>query len=140
MNRISAIAILAIASAAACTGAGAQQQGLRANIPFNFAVGDTWMPAGEYTVTSPSSGVLVLKSGGHLAMIASTRSNDESDSGSELVFDRYDDQYFLHEVLCPNLASLNLKIARSKAEKKAREHAIEAKVPGAGEQTLVAAR
>jgi hypothetical protein len=55
------------------------------------------------------------------------------------VFDKYGDQYFLHEVLCPSVHSLNLDITASKAEKKARERAIEAKLPK-GEQTMVAAR
>jgi hypothetical protein len=140
MNRISAVALLAIASVATCAGAIAQQSGLRANIPFDFTVGNTWMPAGEYTITSPTQDVLALKSGGHIALVVSTQSYDESNSGSKLVFDKYGDQYFLHEVLCPNLVSLNLQIAPSKAEKKARERANEAKGPVSGDQIMVAAR
>jgi hypothetical protein len=140
MNRISAIALLTIASVASCTGAVAQQMALRANIPFDFTVGNTWMPAGEYTITSPTQGVLALKSSSHVALVASIQSSDESNAGSELVFDKYDDQYFLHEVLCPSLASLNLQMGRSKAEKQARERAIEAKGPVNGNQIMVAAR
>lgn len=139
MNRISAIALLATASVATCAGAMAQQPGLRANIPFDFTVGNTWMPAGEYTITSPTHEVLALKSGSHIAMVVSSQSFDQSKSGSELVFDKYGNQYFLHEVLCPHVVSLNLEIAPSKAEKRARESAIEAKLSG-GEQTMVAAR
>ena len=139
MNRISAIAILAIASVATCAGAMAQEPGLRANIPFDFTVGNTWMPAGEYTITSSTHGVLALKSGSHFASVVSSQSYDESKSGSKLVFDKYGNQYFLHEVLCPNLASMNLQIAPSKAEKRARENATEAKLPGT-DQTMVAAR
>ena len=59
------------------------------------------MPAGEYTLTSPSHGVLALTSGSHFTMIASLQGSDESKIGSKLVFDKYDDQYFLHEVLVP---------------------------------------
>jgi hypothetical protein len=140
MNRISAIAFLAIASAATCAGVIAQQPALRAKIPFGFTVGNTWMPAGEYTISSPTQQVLELKSGSHIALVVSSESHDESKAGSELVFDRYGDQYFLHEVLCPHTSSLNLKIATSKAEKRARESAIEAKVPDSGKQTMVAAR
>ena len=139
MNRFSAIALLAIASVAMCAGAIAQQPGLKANIPFDFTVGNTWMPAGEYTIASPTHEVLELKSGSHIALVVSTQSNDESKSGSKLVFDKYGNQYFLHEVLSPNHVSLNLKIAPSKAEKRARERVIEAQLPG-GEQTMVAAR
>ena len=140
MNRISAIALLAIASVATCAGAMAQQSSLRANIPFGFTVGNTWMPAGEYTVTSPNQGVLAIKSGSHIALVISITSYDRSKSGSKLVFDKYDDQYFLHQVLCPSLVSLNLQIPASKAEKRARERAIEAKGPVSRAQIMVAAR
>jgi len=140
MNRISAIALLAIASVATCTGAMAQQSGLRANVPFDFTVGNTWMPAGEYTVTSANDGILALKSGSHIALVASIKSYDQSNSGSKLVFGKYDDQYFLHQVLCPSLVSLNLQIPRSKAENRARERAIEAKGPVSRDQIMVAAR
>jgi hypothetical protein len=140
MNRISAVALLAIASVATCAGAMAQQSGLRANIPFGFTVGNTWMPAGEYTVTSPNQGVLELKSGNHIAFVASIKSYGESNSGSKLVFDKYDDQYFLHEVLCPVFSSLNLQIPASNLEKRARERSIEANGSVNRDKIMLAAR
>jgi len=140
MNRISAIALLAIASVATCADAIAQQPGLIANIPFAFTVGNTWMPAGEYTITSPSNDVLELKSASHIALVAGSQSYNQSRSGGKLVFDKYDDQYFLHEVLCPDPASLNLKVPASKTEKRARDRAIEARGPISGDQIMVAAR
>jgi hypothetical protein len=139
MNRISAITLLTLASVATCTGAIAQDPSLKANIPFDFTVGNTWMPAGEYTISSPTREVLTLKSAQHIVSIVTSQSYNESASGSKLVFDKYGDQYFLHEVLCPSVASLNLDVAPSKAEKKAHERAIEAKLPGDA-QTMVAAR
>ena len=119
MKRISALALLTIASVATCTGAIGQQSVIKANIPFDFTVGDTWMPAGEYTITSPFEEVLLLRSGGHSASIVTSKDYAESESGSKLVFDRYGNQYFLHEVLCPKVTSLNLEVAASKAEKSA---------------------
>ncbi len=139
MNRILAIFLITMASVAA-TGANAQVPALKANIPFDFTVGNTWMPAGEYTITAPIQEVLLLRTAGHSASVVSSENNAESKSGSKLVFDRYGNQYFLHEVLCPNVASLNLEVAPSKAEKNARQHATEAKLPNSGEQTMVAAR
>jgi hypothetical protein len=56
------------------------------------------------------------------------------------VFDKYGSEYFLHEVVCPNVASLNLEVAPSKAEKSARQHTIEAKLTDSGEQIMIAAR
>jgi len=141
MKRISALALLAVAAMATCAGAIAQQPALKANIPFDFTVGNTWMPAGEYTVTSPMHSIVQLRSAdlAKTATIVSSQSYNESDSGSKLVFDKYGDQYFLHRVLCPTVNSLNLNIPRGKAEKQARSHSLEAELHN-GEETMVAAK
>jgi hypothetical protein len=141
MNRISSIGLLTIASLATCTGAIAQQPALKANIPFDFRVGDTWMPAGEYTISSPQREIVQLRSAdlAKTATIVSSQSSHESDSGSELVFDKYGNQYFLHRVLCPTVSSLNLDVPQGKAEKQARSRSLEAKVHN-GEETMVAAK
>jgi hypothetical protein len=139
MNRILAIFLITMASLAA-TSANAQRPTLKANIPFDFTVGNTHMPAGEYTITSPFQEILVLRAGGQTASIVTARGYAESKSGSELVFDKYGSEYFLHEVVCPNVASLNLEVAPSKAEKSARQHTTEAKLTNSGEQIMIAAR
>jgi hypothetical protein len=141
MNRLSTITLLTIASLTTCTGAIAQDHAIKANIPFDFTVGNTWMPAGEYTISTPSRQVLELRSVdlSKSATIVSSESNDESRSGSELVFNKYGDQYFLHGVLCPTVASLNLNVPQGKAEKNARSRSLEAKLHN-GEETLVAAK
>ncbi len=139
MNRISAIALLTISSLATCTAAIAQQPTVKANIPFDFTVGNTWMPAGEYRISSPLREVVEVRSADltRTAEIASSESHIELGSGSKLVFDKYGDQYFLRHVLCPSVASLNLDIPQGKAEKNARS--LEAK-RHSGEQTMVAAK
>ena len=139
MNRISAIGLLTIASLATCTGAIAQQ--LKANIPFGFTVGNTWMPAGEYTISSPLRQVVQVRSVdlAKIATIVSSQGYNESRSGSKLVFDKYGDQYFLRRVLSSSIASLNLDIPQGKAEKTARSRSLEAKVHN-GEETMVAAK
>ena len=139
MNRISAIGLLTIASLATCTGAIAQQ--LKANIPFGFTVGNTWMPAGEYTISSPLRQVVQVRSAdlAKIATIVSPQSSNEPSSGSKLVFDKYGDQYFLRRVLSSSIASLNLDIPQGKAEKTARSRSLEAKVHN-GEETMVAAK
>jgi hypothetical protein len=141
MKRISALALLAIASMAACTGAIGQQPAIKANIPFDFTVGNNWMPAGEYTITSPLRHVVQFRSTdlAKTATIVSIQSYQESDSGSKLVFDRYGDQYFLHHILCPSSASLNLDVPQGLTAEKARSRALEARLPN-GEETLVAAK
>jgi hypothetical protein len=47
MKRLSAIALFTIVTLVAATGLVAQQPASKANIPFNFSVGDTSVPAGE---------------------------------------------------------------------------------------------
>ena len=139
MKRISAIGLLTIASLATCTGAIAQQ--LKANIPFGFTVGNTWMPAGEYTISSPLRQVVQVRSVdlAKIATIVSSQGYNESRSGSKLVFDKYGDQYFLRHVLCPSIVSLNLDVPQGKAEKRARSRSLEAKLHN-GEETMVAAK
>jgi hypothetical protein len=141
MNRISAIGLLAIASLATSTGAIAQQPTLKANIPFSFTVGNTWMPAGEYTISSPLQQVVQVRSAdlSRIATIVSSQSFNDPGSGNKLVFDKYGDQYFLRHVLCPSFASLNLDVPQGKAEKKARSRSLEAKLHN-GEETMVAAK
>jgi hypothetical protein len=141
MKRISALAMIVVGAIATCVGAVAQKPAIKANIPFNFTVGNTWMPAGEYTVTSPMHSVVQLRSTDltKIATIVSSQSYNESDSGSELVFDKYGDQYFLHRVLCPSISSLNLDVPQGKAEKKARSRSLEAKLRN-GDETLVAVK
>jgi hypothetical protein len=100
------------------------------------------MPAGEYTISTPVRDTLQLRSADRtkIATIMTVESYDESSDGSKLVFDRYGNQYFLHEVLCPTLASLNLDVPKGKNEKRIRSRALEANSNVKSEAVLVAAR
>jgi hypothetical protein len=140
MNRISTIALLAIASLASCAGAYGQDRAVKANIPFDFTVGNTWMPAGEYKISTPFDGsVIELRSMNRSAFVSviATASHAELNSKGELVFDRYGDSYYLHQVLCPTIARLNVDVPPGKSEKRARS--LEAKLHN-GAETLVAAK
>ena len=139
MKRITALALFTIASLASYTATTAQQPGMRAKIPFDFTVGNTWLPAGEYTINSPSESVVRLRNAdnGSTATVVSTHSNHYSVSVNELVFLRYGDRYFLHCVLDGSNSDMNVDIASGKAEKEARIQ--EAKLD-AGHEVLVAAR
>jgi hypothetical protein len=141
MRLISAFAVLAIGSMAACSGAMGQQPAIKANIPFDFTVGNDRMPAGEYTISSPLRQVIQFRSAdlAKVATIVSSHSYNESDSGSKLVFDKYGDQYFLHRVLCPSITSLNLDVPQGDAARRARSRSLEAKLHDAAE-ILVAAK
>ena len=89
--------------------ASAQGQSLayrvKANIPFDFTVGEKQLPAGEYSVarTIPSSGDLVLSITDHDGHTKATRLTNATvtlspKDRSVLVFHRYGDQYFLFQV------------------------------------------
>jgi hypothetical protein len=139
MKRISAICLFTLATLAATTGLFAQAPAVKANIPFNFTVGEKWLPAGEYTISSPDRYLLQIQSadGHYKEMVIATHSFAEPGASSKLVFERYGEYYFLHQISTPASTSLNLQVASSKVEKRVRTQ--EARVQ-TGEQTLVAAR
>jgi hypothetical protein len=139
MKRTSAIALLTFVTLAVATKLVAQEPAVKANIPFNFTVGDKSMPAGEYTISSPDRHLIEIKSTGgqNIELVVATQSFHESSAGSQLVFDKYGDYYFLHRILCPKISSLNLDVALGKLEKEVRTR--EAKLQ-TGKETLVAAR
>ena len=137
MKRITAIALFSIVSLATSIGAVAQQ-GMKANIPFDFTVGNTKLPAGEYSITSVEQ-VVRLRSADNssIATVVSLHSNEEPGSQSGLVFLKYGNRYFLHRVLSASISSMDLDIATGKAEKEARSQ--EARLH-TGQEVLVAAR
>jgi hypothetical protein len=108
------------------------------NIPFDFAVGQTKLPAGNYTlrrIVLPSSyDRVVIQSadgrGDTRTVMTGPNRTSEVPKQSNLVFNRYGDQYFLSQVWMAgsdtgrdlfqsrnerNLAK-ELKLARSKSE------------------------
>jgi hypothetical protein len=140
MKHFSSLALLTVSSLFLAHGALAQEPVLKANIPFSFAVGNTWMPAGDYTISSPDHLVIKLKSvkTGSVAEVVASPSLRESTPGtSELVFDKYGESYFLHQILCPNDIALNVVVPEGKTEKKTRT--LEAGLLNK-EETLIAAR
>ena len=124
MKRITAIALLAIANFALAGTSYAQSTGVRAKVPFSFTVGDKVLPAGDYTITSETPQVIVIKNHDHAAEAAVSlviQASNASPSGGKLLFHRYGSQYFLTEILC-NPADMNLSIPPSKREERVKEN------------------
>jgi hypothetical protein len=109
-NRFSAIFSSAILSSAIAMGlfasAGSAQaqtgQKLRANIPFAFQVGSTQMPAGVYEITLQEHVILLRdrdpgKNVAKFLMVTPSVDGKVQENG-RLVFHRYGERYFLHEV------------------------------------------
>lgn len=124
MKRITMMTLFALAAFVSVGKAMAQDHAVEANIPFHFTVGDKVLPSGSYTITSDSTSpyVIVIRNGEQRFGIMSTVYADSKASKKNvLVFNRYGDQYFLHEVLCTT-AGMNLEIPATKFEKKAQTH------------------
>ena len=138
MKRIQAIALLAIANFAMAGTSLAQSNGVRANVPFDFTVGDKLLPAGTYTIKEQSEHVIVIKNHDKPIATVSLVNGDshKSPNGGKLMFHRYGSQYFLSEILCDQ-ADMNLEVPTSKTEK--RTALQEAKL-SARNETFVAAR
>ncbi len=138
MKRTSAIALLALSCMGAAAQAIAQEPALKANVPFQFNIAGKLLPADRYTITSPAPGIVMIQSADlhRTVMTAVSHGNDQPAQGSKLIFERYGDQYFLHQVRCSTSSDINSTIPTSKLEKEVR---LQAK-NGEGEPVLVAAR
>ena len=117
-----AIAICLLASFAGSGSVSAQDHAARATIPFNFNVGDRWVPAGTYTITSNMTNpkiICIRSADGNIALLSVTQSDEGRSDAGRLVFTKYGDHYFLHEILCSR-CGMNLAFPGSKHERLAR--------------------
>jgi hypothetical protein len=120
MKRIMSIALFALVSFVTIGSISAQERAVKANVPFDFTVGNKLVPAGTYTISSESPNVVLIRNDGrHVAIFSSAYTDGKQSNTGKLVFHKYGDQYFLSEVLCSSV-DLNLEIPTSKAEKRAR--------------------
>jgi len=119
MKRTTVLAYLAatlISLGSAC----AHAQAPVFKVPFDFTVGNQVFPAGTYQVSyyPTKSAILIRSQDDRFHALTATHAADPSISDSEVVFTKYGNQYFLHEVLCSAL-SMNLEIPKSAQEKRA---------------------
>ncbi len=113
---------LATLSLGVALGAGpllAQHGNISADIPFAFAAGAKWFPAGHYNLTAnTTSGLVRISSADNRAnlMIASYPTHADNAAGKcKLVFNKYGDRYFLSQVWRPD--DLVRELPKSKAER-----------------------
>ena len=113
-------AALALAVTFGIATANAQtNSGLRADVPFNFAVGKTAIPAGNCGVLV-SAKVARIACGDEQAGIVGQEARQDATGTPKLVFHKYGDQYFLAEVWTE---SNGLILAETPAEKEMRASA-----------------
>lgn len=102
-NAARVLAAVVVMSAAGVSIASAQTR-VVANIPFDFIVGETVMPAGSYTVQSVAdvTGVMsVERNDGRFAAVtlAQPSTSSEPFTAPHLEFDKFEGRYFLARVV-----------------------------------------
>jgi hypothetical protein len=138
MKRITTMLLFTLAVFAAVGNVSAQDHAVKASVPFHFTVGTKMLPPGSYTITSDiaSPKVVVIRNGEqNIAILSSVYADGNDSKKNVLVFNKYGDQYFLHEILCSS-SGMNLELPASKLEKKVQHQ--EARLQGGGDQILVA--
>lgn len=110
--------LVAVALAAAVVSANAQSTPVKANIPFEFVVGDKTLPAGTYTAKpATAGGALTIQSadGKNSAVRLSDPTEQMNKSRARMVFHRYGHNYFLAQVW--NGESSGRELTKSKQER-----------------------
>jgi hypothetical protein len=122
MKRITVLAFLT-AALISMASARAHAQASAFTVPFDFSVGNQVLPAGSYQVSyyAPKNAIMIRSEDERFHAFTSIQPDDPSTSDSEVIFTKYGNQYFLHEVLCGAL-SMNVALPTSKLEKRARIH------------------
>lgn len=119
---IAVFALFAAATIGPVTQASAQEETVRATVPFAFTVGNRLLPVGTYRITPWRSGagtnrVLIQSNGDDVAQFAMVLPNHALAAGNaKLVFDKVGNQYFLKTVVS---TSVSLALPKSDSEKKA---------------------
>jgi hypothetical protein len=97
----------------------AQSIMLKAEIPFDFVVGEKRLPSGEYHVKSlsPTTTQIQSKDARSTAIVLTTGMQAAKISNTgKLVFNRYGDQYFLSKIWTPS-SDLGRELPKSRLER-----------------------
>jgi hypothetical protein len=98
---------------------------VQANVPFDFTVSETRLPAGKYEIRRQDdevSNIFELRSANGRTTVAfsvedTQRKDDQIASKTELIFDKVGDQYFLSQVWVAGSAS-GSELPKSRMEKR----------------------
>jgi hypothetical protein len=120
MKRTTALAFLT-AALISMGNARAHAQAPAFKVSFDFTVGNQVLPAGSYEVSynATKTAILIQSQDNRFHALTTTHTADPSTSDNEVVFTKYGNQYFLHEVLC-GAVSMHVALPASKPEKRAR--------------------
>ncbi|MFL6337021.1 MAG: hypothetical protein ACJ754_27280 [Pyrinomonadaceae bacterium] len=136
---VGALALSFLVSLATLPAAAKSVDGMRAQVPFDFHVGESLVKAGAYTVKSVTSDEQLLRISGDNGMAATTtnygteRGNGEG--RARLVFHKYGDQYFLTAIWGAD--STGRTLSESKRERNLRKELAAARGAGAAAMEIV---
>ena len=111
-------AFLGLGLLLAVSAAQAQEARVKANIPFDFVVGDRVMPAGEYTVGPTGSlgqAIAIRSSDSTSLALTSACSSSEPSKNTKLVFHALAGRYFLSQIWVQGY-SQGRELRKSKSE------------------------
>jgi len=113
--------LVAVAFVTAVAPAKGQSVALRANVPFEFSVGDKPLASGEYRVTRISHDAMTIagREDSAIRLSIAIESNKVQEQG-KLVFHRYGENYFLAEVWTAG-DKTGRKLLKSKQERRIEE-------------------
>jgi hypothetical protein len=101
MKRTGGLAfVLAMFLAVSAASASAQilRGAAEAKIPFGFRVGDASLPAGEYSILTNGSGLVLIRNDKKGVFALGTARVPMNEAPAQLVFNRYGEDYFLSQV------------------------------------------
>jgi hypothetical protein len=110
---------IVFAAAVAAGSLGAQSTGVKANVPFEFTVGKSLMPAGTYVISTVANHVMSVKavdSKERASILTQSRREPAASHTAKLVFNRYGHTYFLSEVWDSSATKLVMPKARMERE------------------------
>jgi hypothetical protein len=109
-------AIGLLAAVASCS-LYAQTMNARANIPFEFRVGEKLLPAGEYWIQHAHGWLAFQENGGrHATAVVLTQATDLKSEKPVIEFNRYGDAYFLGKLSMPG-SGTGREVAKTPREK-----------------------
>jgi hypothetical protein len=115
--------VLAIGALTSATHTVAQELAAKVDVPFAFQNGSQHLPAGTYRIDLNSEHVIILRgTAPNAAGVAMTNPEQRAKAQAKgtVVFRRYGDHYFLHEIWMPE-STTGRKCVTSRAEQKEKQ-------------------
>jgi len=107
--------VLLMAAGSAYAQLGSKQE-VRANVPFDYKVGNATMKAGDCSIRpAGTENALLIRGNGSSALALSGSVSGKAASETKLVFNKYGDQYFLAQVWVAG-EEIGTQLPRTRAE------------------------